>query len=383
MKITAKIHLRPTTEQAKALHETLLRANQACNSLSAYAFEHKVFKQFDLHKAQYYTVKETFGLSAQMIIRCLSKVADAYKLDRDIQRTFKATGGIAYDLRILSLSLPKSQVSIWTVDGRLKILFTTNAHNLRLLAHQKGESDLVLVKGKYFLLLTCDIPDESTDEFDDVLGVDLGIVQLATDSDGQSFSGAKVEATRQWYLKRRSALQSVGTKSAKRRLKKLAKTQRLFQRDINHVISKSIVLKAKATSRAISIENLKGISKQVRKEAKRLRQTQRAKHSNWSFDQLRNFLEYKCQMYGVTLTTIDPAYTSRTCHVCGHCEKANRKSQAEFVCQSCFHTVNADVNRCAEATAKNIQTLGRQSTGLWSRNVATSVGSFQGQAPRL
>lgn len=373
VKITAKIHLRPTAEQALALYDTLLEANAACNKVSDYAFEHKVFRQFDLHKAQYYPIKESFKLSAQLIVRCLSKVSDAYKLDKDIKRTFKATGGIAYDARILSLNTAKSQVSIWTVTGRQKIPYTTNTHNARLLAYQKGESDLALVKGKYFLLLTCDIPDESTDEFEDVLGIDLGIIQIATDSDGQTFSGAKIEATRQWYLKRRSALQSVGTKSAKCRLKKLAKTQRLFQRDTNHVISKSLVLKAKGTSRAIAIEQLKGISKQVRKEAKRLRQTQRAKHSNWSFDQLKQFLTYKCQMYGVMLTTIDPRNTSRTCAVCGHCEKANRKSQAEFVCRNCFHSTNADMN-----AAKNIQTLGRQSTGLWSRNVM-----FQGQAPCL
>jgi putative transposase len=175
VKITAKIHLRPSSEQAAALRNTLLEANAACNSLSEFAFEQKVFKQYDLHKAQYYAVKENFNLSSQLIIRCLSKVADSYKLDKEGQRVFRATGGIAYDSRILSINTDKSIASIWTVCGRLKIPYTTNAHNQRLLAFQKGESDLVLVKGKYYLLLTCDIPDESTDEFEDVLGVDLGI----------------------------------------------------------------------------------------------------------------------------------------------------------------------------------------------------------------
>lgn len=118
MKITAKIHLRATAQQATALRNTLLEANSACNALSVYAFEHKAFKQYDLHKAQYYAVKESFNLSAQLIIRCLSKVADSYKLDRKTQRTFKATGGIAYDARILSINIEKSIASIWTVDGR-------------------------------------------------------------------------------------------------------------------------------------------------------------------------------------------------------------------------------------------------------------------------
>jgi putative transposase len=199
----------------------------------------------------------------------------------------------------------------------------------------------------------------------------LGIVQIATDSDGQTFSGAGIEANRQWYAKRRATLQSVGTKSAKRRLKKLSGKQKAFQRNSNHCISKSIVEKAKAISRAIAIESLKGISKNVRKDAKRLRQTQRAKHSNWSFDQLKQFTAYKCQLYGVVLTTIDPRNTSRTCNQCGHCEKANRRSQAEFVCRSCFHSDSADVN-----AAKNIKVLG------YIRLPIVSGVSLSGTSPR-
>jgi len=54
----------------------------------------------------------------------------------------------------------------------------------------------------------------------------------------------------------------------------------------------------------------------------------------------------------VPVVLIDPAYTSRTCNECGHCEKANRKSQAQFVCRSCSHSANADVN-----AARNIKKL--------------------------
>jgi IS605 OrfB family transposase len=46
---------------------------------------------------------------------------------------------------------------------------------------------------------------------------------------------------------------------------------------------------------------------------------------------------------------IDPAYTSQTCHACGHCAAENRESQAVFRCRACGHTDHADVN-----AAKNI-----------------------------
>jgi IS605 OrfB family transposase len=250
----------------------------------------------------------------------------------------------------------------------MKIEFVGGKHNEALLAYQKGESDLLYSNGKFFVLATCDIPDSDTHVPEDVLGVDLGIVTLATDSDGQTFTGTKVETTRKWYLKRRGVLQSVGTKSAKRRLKKLSGKQARFQKDTNHIISKSLVLKAKGTQSAIVLEDLKGISKNVRKDEKQLRQTQRAKHSNWAFSQLRRFIGYKADVYGVSVVLINPAYTSRTCNKCGHCEKANRKSQSEFVCQSCFHSANADLN-----AARNIKTLGQRQLAYGGETIVSAA----------
>ena len=60
--------------------------------------------------------------------------------------------------------------------------------------------------------------------------------------------------------------------------------------------------------------------------------------------QLRGFLEYKARLAGVVLVTVDPAYTSQACSECGHCEKANRRSQSEFVCKGCGHVAHADTN---------------------------------------
>jgi putative transposase len=109
----------------------------------------------------------------------------------------------------------------------------------------------------------------------------------------------------------------------------------------NHVISKRLVHKAKQEHKGIAIEDLRHI--RTRTEA-RLRKSQRARHSSWCFWQLRFFLEYKARYAGVPLHMVDPRNTSRTCHVCKHCEKANRKSQALFVCKNCGHTDNADRN---------------------------------------
>ncbi|WP_077132523.1 RNA-guided endonuclease InsQ/TnpB family protein [Spirosoma montaniterrae] len=392
MKLTAQIRLLPTPQQATALRLTLERGNEACNLVSAYAFEQKVFRSQEIQKVLYYRLKEEFGLSAQFVIRCLAKVADSYKTlkaqirnhnatcEPDKKRSltqisYRPTGAIAFDSRILSYRTDRKTVSIWTVEGRKTITYTVGQHHEKLLHYQQGESDLAFIKGKWYLLATCDVPDEEGGEIVDALGVDLGIVTLATDSDGQTFSGANVEATRQWYAKRRATLQSVGTKSAKCRLKKLSRKQRRFQSDTNHCISKSLVSKAKASNRAIVLEDLTGISKNVRKDEKRLRQWQRAKHANWAFYQLRRFIGYKATLSGVAVLLIDPRNTSRMCSQCGHCEKANRKSQSEFVCRSCGHSANADYN--ASQNIKN-SGLGQIAYGVES---GTRSLTTQAQAP--
>ena len=135
--------------------------------------------------------------------------------------------------------------------------------------------------------------------------------------------------------------QKRGTKSAKRHLKKLAGREAKFKRNTNHVISKRIVQKAKTSGQGIAIEELRHIRKRTDSTVRR---SQRSRHSSWSFGQLRQFLSYKAAQAGVPLHPVDPRNTSRTCPVCGHCTKANRKSQAVFCCVQCGHTDNADRN---------------------------------------
>lgn len=340
MKLIAQLKLRPTAEQADVLRRTLETANGACTFISDVAWETRTFGKFALQKACYEQVREQFGLSAQMTIRALAKVGDAYKLDKKAKRTFRPLASIAYDDRILSFALPRSQVSIGTLDGRQAISFVCGERQRRMLATRQGESDLLLHRGEWYLLVTCEIEEPDPIDVDGVLGLDLGIVNLATDSDGETHSGAQVERKHQWYARRRAALQAVGTKSAKRRLRQVSGRQRRFQKDTNHCISKRLVAKAERTKRVIAVEELTGIRQRARARGP----AQRARHSNWAFAQLRQFISYKARRAGVPVVAVDPRNTSRTCSACGHCEQANRRSQAEFCCVSCGHQAAADVN---------------------------------------
>jgi len=202
-----------------------------------------------------------------------------------------------------------------------------------------GGADLVYRQGAYYLHITQNKEAPPETETSETIGVDLGIVNLATDSEGETFSGAQVKAVRNRYHKRRQTLQKVNTRSAKRRLKKMSGREKRFQKNTNHVISKALVQKAARTRKAIALEDLTGI-----RERTTVRRENRYERHSWAFYQLRQYINYKAQAAGVPVRLIDPRNTSRTCSQCGHCEKANRQSQASFQCKQCGFCCNADYN---------------------------------------
>lgn len=348
MKLVANLRLKLDAAQEKLLRATLERCNEACNWLSAQAFASKVFRQYDLHKAHYQELRERFGLTAQVAVRCISKTADAYKVDQKVQRVFRKHAAQPYDDRIVRL-MAGDLVSIWTLDGRSKIPFVCGEHQRRLLAHRKGEMDLMLVRGKWYLAAVCDFDDPALLTPEGMLGVDLGIVNLATDSLGNQYSGAEVEAYRARYAKRRATLQRIGTRAAKRRLRSLSGKQQRFQKHENHCISKAIVSTAERSRLGIALEDLT----HIRQRAKANKEQRKRLH-NWSFGQLRGFVEYKAKQAGIPVVAVDPRNTSRQCGACGHIDKRNRKSQASFTCRACGHQSNADLNAAGNIARRGL-----------------------------
>lgn len=334
------LKLAPTEEQHRALLDTMHAFNAACDYIAEQAFEAKVANKFELQKMTYGELRTTYHLPAQLAIRAISKTTDVYKRDKSIKPTFRAEGAIVYDERVMSFK-GLNHVSLLTIHGRVLVPFRIGAYQESRLESIKGQADLLYRHGVFSLAVTLDVPEPTPDTPDGTLGVDLGMINLATDSEGETFSGEQVEKNRKRNQALRQRLQKRGTKNAKRHLKKLSGKEARFKRNTNHVISKRIVQKAKANEQGIAIEELRHI--RTRTEA-RLRHSQRSRHSSWAFGQLRQFLSYKAALAGVPLHTVDPRNTSRTCHVCGHCAQANRKSQASFVCQSCGLAMNADIN---------------------------------------
>ena len=340
MKQTMLLKLAPTEEQHQALLETMHAFNAACNSLAEQAFEAQVANKFELQKLVYATLRATYHLPAQLAIRAISKTSEVYKRDKSIKPSFRPEGSLVYDERVMSFK-GLTTVSLLTIHGRVLIAFRLGSYQQSRLESIKGQADLLSRNGTWYLAVTLDVPEPTPQDTMETLGVDLGIVNIATDSTGETFSGAQVEKTRARMHAVRQRLQKRGTKSAKRHLKKLSGREARFRKEVNHRIAKRLVQKAKQNKQAIAIEELRHIRQRTERT---VRHSQRARHSSWSFAQLRFFLSYKAALAGVPWHTVDPRNTSRTCSECGHCAKENRKSQASFLCQACGHCSNADIN---------------------------------------
>ncbi len=336
MKLTLLVKLAPDDEQYNLLLQTMERFNEACNDIAKIAHQNRLANIWALHKLVYYRIREQYGLSAQMTVRAIGKVVEAYKRDKNILCKFRAHGAMIYDERILSWK-GLEYASILTLKGRIKVPIRIGDYQKARMNRLKGQADLLLRDGVFYLAATIDAPEETPYDPVGTLGIDLGLVYLSYDSDGEYYSGKQVDEVRERNARLKADLQSCGTKSAKRHLKRLSGKESRFKRDVNHVISKKIVAKAKGTQRRIALENLTGIRRGVT-----VRRSQRSRLHSWGFYQLRDFIEYKAKLGGVQVVPVYPRGTSHICPSCGTNEKANRPERGSFRCISCGYAGHAD-----------------------------------------
>ncbi|MFG3342669.1 RNA-guided endonuclease InsQ/TnpB family protein [Glycomyces sp. NPDC048151] len=393
-KQVVQVKLLPTPEQAAALAATLRAVNEAANWTSATAFAHGVPREYALRQHTYAQLKAERGLGAQVAQLVIKKACHAYAAIASLVKAgrlqgkraakatskpviFRADAAQAFDDRCLSWDHGARTVSIWTVAGRMRgIRFIGHPDQLKVLEqHRRGESDLVCRKGSWFLLATVDITDaEANADPVDFIGVDMGIVNIATTSDGDNHCGAGLRRYRKRMAKVRAELQAKATKSAKKKLKARSRREAQAVKDTNHRIAKQLVTVAERTGRGIGIEDLAGIRDRVRLPA-----AQRGELNSWSFYQLQKFIAYKAKRAGVPVVVIDARNTSRACPRCGHISKANRPNQASFACRRCGLAGPAD-----QVAAINIRDRARTTWAFVNTpNVADTPQPAAGTSDKL
>lgn len=226
-----------------------------------------------------------------------------------------------------------------------------------------SDSQIKIIDGKMFFLLcyTFD-PEPIALDPDICVGVDVGVTvpayaavnsKLARTAIG---SRDAIMTPRLRMQAQRKALQRAlrhgatsGGKGRKKKLKgldSLEKRERNFVKNANHNISRRIVdFALKQNAGVIKLEQLTGFGED--------------QHGsfilrNWSYFELQSMIEYKAKAKNIEVRYVDPAYTSQTCHVCGHQEKEQRMSQSEFVCHNSECSAHGEVINADYNAAKNI-----------------------------
>jgi hypothetical protein len=155
-----------------------------------------------------------------MTIRAISTVSEAYQRDKTIQPHFRPHGAMVYDACMCSF--PRTDhVALLTLDGRIEVPYRSGAYAEEMLHRARGQADLLYraSSATFLLAMSVDAPAPTPAETHEFLGVDLGIIQLATTSDGEflnSSTGPKhahVNQVRARSSRFRSKLQKKGTKS--------------------------------------------------------------------------------------------------------------------------------------------------------------------------
>jgi hypothetical protein len=245
-------------EHSPALAATQAAFNAAATWIAGTCWDEHITNTHEAHRRVYGETRSRFGLGAQLACCARAKAVEAITATKAKGEmtcpTFGPRGSIRYDARTYRL-MALDRVSLNTLSGRVvcRLLPGPRQHTLLVdPAWKIGGADLVWRDGVYFLHITQTCPAPATESSGGILGVDLGMVEFATDSEGEHFSGGKVKGMRHYFNRRRRSLQHRGTKSARRRLKQIKRRESRFQKDTNHRISKRLVAKAAGATKALA-----------------------------------------------------------------------------------------------------------------------------------
>ena len=222
--------------------------------------------------------------------------------------------------------------------------------------------------GRWFVSIQTEMEvPEPVHPSDTAIGVDLGVANMATLSDGSTFPGAKALKRLDRKLaraQRRLARMQKFSNNWKRQCERIARIHAKISDARMDAIHKATTAISKSHALAC-LEDLRvrDMCASARGTVDSPGRNVRAKaglnrsilDAGWG--EFRRQLEYKLRWLGGCLVLVDPRHTSQRCSACGHVDAASRPSQAVFRCVACGHCDNADVNAAKNILAAGIAAL--------------------------
>jgi IS605 OrfB family transposase len=343
--ISVRCKLIVPQELRQEIDRTLQGFANACNQILDTAKREKCWNTTKLHHLVYRPVRAATGLKANHVCQALRRVISNAKAVKQV-RKFRPTS-LSLDAHTFKYRESDQVVGVTLMSGRVWLKLKIGGYQIALLRGQKPTSATLskTKQGDYYINIAVKLDTPPTGKTPKVIGVDLGRRDIATASNGRSWSGEHIQATRDRFSRVRAKVQSKRTRSSRRLLRRLSGRERRYQTWLNHNISKTLVRDAQAIGAALAFEDLTGIRERLNQKPRS--KAERRRTNNWAFYQLRMFVTYKAAIAGVPVVLVPPAYTSQTCHNCLHIHPEEGKSYRlgkSFKCGHCGWEGDADHN---------------------------------------
>jgi putative transposase len=356
---------------AALLEDTVDEFLWAANYVTRHAFygEYVTTSKTTLHDDTYDDVRDETALHSNHVQAARNKAAEAsksvvekWKQGKKASMPHFTSPHLVYDHR--TATFHDKYASLATVDGRIEADYvlpdeqrdTPHAEYFFSEEYETTGAELHYTNGNWVLHvhtkteLESDPSEQDATKNRTVLGVDLGVNNLAVASTGTFWTGNEFDHWRREYEKRRGDLQEHGTRWAHENIQSVGRKEEGRFKLTLHRISNELVAEARDHGcSVIAFEDLTDIRDR----------TGASWGHKWAFNRLYEYVEYKAAEYGITVEQVDPENTSRRCSECGFTHPDNRDGE-EFECLKCGYENHADYN-----ATKNIglRYLRRNQTG--------------------
>lgn len=350
-----KIQLSPSPSQKKAIgkqleeHRSLYNTCLSKKSL-AWKDEKRNVSCFDLIKSEVRILKSSGAISNYSSLQQTVR-----RLDKAYQSFFKKGGFPRFKSkdRFRTISYGSYGDGCKIKNDRLYLQNVGLVKCLHLRFPQKIQTLSVTKDGdKYYVSLGYEYKgDTDATKANKSIGLDFGLKNFLTTSDGDSFRSPK-ELKRSLKeigkLHRRLHRAEKGSKLRKKHKNSVSKCQRKIanrRKDFNHKLSRKIVNENKV----IVCEDIKLAD--LVSEISNINRT----YADVAIGQFRQFLTYKAENAGRILMQVDPAYTSQECSSCGRVAKKSIK-QRTHECE-CGCKLDRDHNAAINILRRGLASL--------------------------
>jgi len=366
---TVPVKLDVTDETADLLHETIDEFLWAANYVvdAAWDGEWAETRTSVLHDETYHDVREQTQLHSNHVQSARDRAVDAlesvvakWSTGRYASLSTFSTPFVEYTQR--NATLHDDHATLSTVEGRVTVEYvlpdenrdTPHSEYLRSEEWETTGATLHYRRGSFYLHVRtkADVDAPDRPENGTVLGVDLGVENIAVTSTGVFWTADELNHWRTEYVDRRKSLQECGTRYAHENVQAVGRKETGRFEQYLHRVANEVVAEADERGCShIAFENLTGI---------RDRMANARKFHEWAFHRFYEYVSYKAEERGISVEQVDPKHTSQRCSSCGFTARENRPRQEAFCCQKCGYENHADYN-----AAKNVglKLLRRNQTG--------------------